>query len=94
MTIAPFYRPYPVMQIIILIVYDTSYNSKTLCSHLQKVSGNTENTSKSSRDTSLGSSTSVRDGSVSGSGVLANNSSAVGVNVTTSAGSNNRAQSA
>jgi hypothetical protein len=71
-----------------------SYSSKTLCSHLQKVSSNTEDTGKSSRDTSLGSSTSVRDGSVSGSGVLANNSSAVGVVVTTSAGSNNRAQSA
>jgi hypothetical protein len=91
------------MDKIILIVYKNfrthpkkikSSPTVLMDSPLQKVSSDTENTGKSSRDASLGSSTGVGERSVSGGSVAANNSSAVGVLVTTSAGSNNRAQSA
>jgi hypothetical protein len=92
MTIPSFYHSIPIhvraFPSIIL-----SYIPHSLAGDLQKVSSNGENTSKSSRDTSLGGSTGVRDRSVGRSSVLAN-SGAVGVSVTTSAGGNNRAQSA
>lgn len=94
MTITTFYKP-DTQELNFLIVYDTFIqNLSSTADFLQKVSGNTEDTGKSGRDTSLGSSTSVSDGGVSGSAVLANNSSAVLVHVTTSADSNDSAQSA
>lgn len=58
-----------------------------MINHLQKVSGNTENTGEDGGNTSLGGGTGVSDRGVGGSGILA--SSAVSIAVTTSADSSN-----